>query len=243
MLSPLRGDYACALFLLMGSGVLLAVLSFSIPSEATTYVSHDDTVSNFGATTARPSALGDRCYQETTGTALCTTGQTCIETGRTPWWDAQRGPYHVIKMKAVHTQLCTSLCCPEEPPIGTCYKKWMTASCATGYEKAFSTLLSGTLCCTTGSCFWFRTSLTMCDCPAGYESADRTDSCSANGWALCCPSGTDLSTMQLSDSPFETDEGSVGSVAAPPPSPPASRAARWRHKGRAAPPPSGPSLR
>ena len=107
MLRPKRSSWQHVLLLTLGAsiGVLCTLSSFFAPTEETSYVSHDDTVTDF--TTARPSALGDRCYQETTGTALCATGQTCIETGRTPWWDTQRGPYIVIPMKAVHTSLCT----------------------------------------------------------------------------------------------------------------------------------------
>lgn len=179
------------------------------PPEATAYVSHDDTVTYF--VTARPSKLGDRCYQETTGTALCSTGQRCIETGR----DAS---YHVIEMAAVHTQLCTSVCCPAKPPVGTCYKKWLTYSCAAGYTIAYSSLVhsGGSLCCTPGSCFWFQTSLTNCKCPTGYSAVDRTDSCTAWGWALCCPEKTDLTAMQLSDRPFESSMPPSPAAAAPP---------------------------
>lgn len=176
--------------------------AFQIPYDSNTYVSHDETVRDF--VTARPAALSDRCYEETTGTALCATGQKCIETGRTPWWDAKRGAYHVIPMKALHTSVCTSVCCPANPPVGTCYKKWALSDCAEGYTRPFSSLLSGSLCCVPGSCFWFRTSLTKCDCPARFNAVDRTDSCSAGGWALCCPINTNLGTMQLSAQPFES---------------------------------------
>merc|ERR1712216_170231 len=79
---------------------------------------------------ARPSELGDRCYEETMSTTGCLTGQSCLDSGRTPYWDA-RGAYEVIKMAAIHSRFCTNLCCPEKPPVGTCYKKWMTFSCAT----------------------------------------------------------------------------------------------------------------
>ena len=204
---------------------LIALCAFAAyprtPSEATTYRSHDDLVKDF--TTARPAALGDRCYEETTGTALCSTGQTCIDSGRTPWWDHQRGAYRIIPFQALHTLGCTSLCCPQKPPMGTCYKKWLTASCATGYTTAYKTILSGSLCCTPGSCFWFRTSITNCNCPNGYEPVDRTDSCTAGGWAMCCPvDGPAWSSMQLSDVPFESvrTADSVRAVGAPPPPPP-----------------------
>ena len=201
---------------------LITLSYYTTPRDGKTqYKSHDDTVRDF--TTARPAALGDRCYEETTGTALCATGQTCIDSGRTPWWDVQRGAYRVIPFKALHTLACTSLCCPEKPPVGTCYKKWLTASCATGYTKAYKTILSGSLCCTPGSCFWFRTSLTNCKCPKGYAAIDRTDSCMDGGWAMCCPiDGPAWSSMQLSDVPFESvrTSGSVRTVAAPPPPPP-----------------------
>ena len=191
--------------LLLPAAMILAMVlvdEVAIPPHATTYVSHEDSVTYF--TTARPAALGGRCYEETTGTALCTTGQTCIETGRT-------STYHVIQMEALHTQLCTSVCCPVHPPAGTCYKKWRLYSCAVGYTTAYSSVVYGSLCCVPGSCFWFQTSLTNCDCPAGYMSVDRTDSCSAWGWALCCPEDADMISMQLSDTPFETK--------APPPAP------------------------
>ena len=215
MLRSATPPHRSVVLLVLGMLIVAGLWTFT-PLDATiTYKSHDKNVRYF--TSARPAALGDRCYQETTGTALCSSGQTCVETGRTPWWDNKRGPYHLIQFKALHTSLCTSQCCPADPPVGTCYKKWLTASCAMGYTKAYSSILSGSLCCVTGSCFWFMTSMTNCECPKGYESQDRTDSCMANGWALCCPVGADVSAMELSNKPFDAPPPGMLAVAAPPP--------------------------
>ena len=48
---------------------------------------------------------------------------------------------------------------------------------ASASAKPFTTLLSGSLCCTPGSCFWFKTALTRCSCPTGYTSVERTGGC------------------------------------------------------------------
>jgi hypothetical protein len=110
MFSPRRSPPTRAA-LLLTTVAAVALLPHVLPSAAIPY--------SAPFTTARPAEFGDRCFESTMSAGLCATGQKCIKSGRTEWWD-ERGPYRLIEMTALHTQLCTSLCCPEKPPVGTC---------------------------------------------------------------------------------------------------------------------------
>jgi len=152
------------------------------------------------ATSARPEIVQDRCYQED----RC--WSSCQKSGR------QAGTQELIPFAPVQdgkgwfTSLfsCWDYCCPADPPVGTCYNKHGCWGCADGYEKVASKPLAwcDDLCCTPGSCFWYKTHFPhACGCPGNTQVVDQTGECHhENSWWLCCPEG-EYEDAQLSHMP------------------------------------------